>query len=100
MKPLRYHPIALKELKYTLRYYRSINRQLSADFKAELDRILDLVRLYPEMFAADDGGDARIAILRRFPYLVIYENLADEIFIIAISHQNRRPGYWKRRKPG
>jgi hypothetical protein len=34
----------------------------------------------------------------RFPYSIVYKEAADKIMIVAIAHQRRRPGYWRRRK--
>ncbi|MBI3461482.1 MAG: type II toxin-antitoxin system RelE/ParE family toxin [Planctomycetes bacterium] len=36
-------------------------------------------------------------MLPRFPYRIIYEVRSDEIVILAIAHNRRRPGYWSRR---
>jgi len=35
--------------------------------------------------------------MNRFPYGVIYEQRSDEIIIVAVSHQHRRPDFWKPR---
>jgi hypothetical protein len=32
--------------------------------------------------------------LRRFPFNVIHQFHGDEIRVIAIAHQRRKPGYW------
>jgi toxin ParE1/3/4 len=33
-------------------------------------------------------------LIHRFPYLVIFLELADKILIVAVAHGKRRPGYW------
>jgi toxin ParE1/3/4 len=35
--------------------------------------------------------------LNRFPYTVLYRVKNDEIFVTAVAHHSRRPGYWRRR---
>jgi hypothetical protein len=35
--------------------------------------------------------------LSRFPYLVIYAPLPDELLVLAVGHQHRKPGYWRER---
>jgi hypothetical protein len=35
--------------------------------------------------------------MRRFPFNVLYQVLPDEIRVIAIAHQRRKPDYWKSR---
>jgi len=36
-------------------------------------------------------------LLRRFPYAVVYLELANEIRILAIAHTSREPGFWRQR---
>jgi hypothetical protein len=37
-------------------------------------------------------------IIARFPYSIIYRQDPGGIVIVAIAHQRRTPGYWRRRK--
>ena len=39
----------------------------------------------------------RKCLLTRFPYLVIYAPLPDELLVLAVGHQHRRPEYWRER---
>ena len=32
-----------------------------------------------------------------FPYRVVYYEDADELFVVAVAHDKRRPGYWSHR---
>jgi hypothetical protein len=32
--------------------------------------------------------------VHRFPYAVLYRPDPDEIVVVAVMHQRRRPGYW------
>ena len=43
--------------------------------------------------------DVRRVRVRRFPYQVVYVTLDDDIVVIAVAHDRRRPGYWASRKP-
>ncbi len=36
-------------------------------------------------------------MLRRFPYMIVYLVDPDEIFIVAVAHVRRLPGYWTSR---
>ncbi len=42
----------------------------------------------------------RRALVRRFPYQILYEIEIEEIIIYAIYHSARDPEAWKRRKDG
>jgi len=41
------------------------------------------------------GADLRKCLLSRFPYMVIYAPLPDEVLVLAVGHQHRQPGYWR-----
>jgi hypothetical protein len=38
----------------------------------------------------------RLAV-RRFPYHVVYAEAAQELRVLAIAHDRRKPGYWRKR---
>jgi len=39
----------------------------------------------------------RRAFVRRFPDAVIYRLEADVLYILAVAHLSRKPGYWRNR---
>lgn len=41
-------------------------------------------------------GDNRKLNFQRFPYAVVYSVQVDVIYIKAVMHLHRRPGYWRR----
>ena len=43
------------------------------------------------------SAQARRCRLNRFPYSVIYAVEANEVLVIAIAHQHRKPNYWRDR---
>lgn len=43
------------------------------------------------------GIEVRRIGLRRFPYNVVYEVRGQEIYVLAVAHQRRDPGYWQDR---
>ena len=40
------------------------------------------------------GKRVRSVPTRRFPYSIVYEIVENQIVIVAIAHQSRRPAYW------
>lgn len=38
-----------------------------------------------------------VVLVRRFPFGVIYQPRGEQLVVIAVAHQRRRPGYWLRR---
>ncbi|MEW6219610.1 MAG: type II toxin-antitoxin system RelE/ParE family toxin [Thermodesulfobacteriota bacterium] len=44
------------------------------------------------------GSEVRQAPVVRFPYSILYViEPAEHIRVIAVAHQKRRPGYWRKR---
>lgn len=96
MKSFQIHLAAAEEVREAIAYFFEIDPDLAAKFQVQLAATLERIRGNPEMYAAEDG-ETRIAPLHRFQYAVIYESLADSIWIAAVAHHSRRPGYWKNR---
>ena len=98
MKVIDFHPDAAQEANDAVDYYDAIRPGLGDDFRVELDAALARIQQNPQLYAAASGS-IRICPVHRFPYSVYYEELADRIWVAAVGHQNRRPGYWRCRKP-
>jgi hypothetical protein len=58
-----------------------------------VQRVLDRILLSPDAFPEYDD-EHRIALVQRFPYLIIYRTQPDRIAVIAFAAAARRPGYW------
>lgn len=88
---------AERELIEGARFYADQSgNELGLAFIAEFERCVGLLRLQPKLGAQWRGANRRMP-LRRFPYSVIYALLVDEVRILAIAHQRRKPGYWRDR---
>jgi hypothetical protein len=37
------------------------------------------------------------AVVRRFPYVLVFEERAGHLNLLAVAHTSRRPGYWAAR---
>jgi plasmid stabilization system protein ParE len=98
MKPVEFHPDAAEEASEAAAYYEDIRGGLGTDFQAELNAALARIGDNPLMYAAE-SGTIRVCPLHRFPYSVFYEDLPDRVWIAAVGHHRRRPGYWARRRP-
>ena len=96
MKPIEFHPDAALEAREAAAYYEGAREGLGIDFRAELSVVLDHISGNPQIYAVEDGA-IRIGTLNRFPYAVYYGELDDCIWIAAVAHHRRRPGYWKYR---
>jgi len=92
----RFLPPAKDELEAAIAYYEQQRRGLGENFRAEVQRTVASILLYPTA-AASITKEVRRGRTRRFPYGVLYSIESDHILIIAVMHLHRRPSYWKKR---
>lgn len=62
----------------------------------EVERAVERALRFPEGAPMLDAP-VRRAILRRFPYSVLYYVRTGEVVIVAVMHHKRQPGYWEDR---
>ena len=92
------HPEAAAELGEAASFYAErAHRELGLAFIAEFERSINLLSERPELGALWRGTARRLP-LRRFPYSVIYRLIDGTIQVLAVAHQRRRPGYWRKRQ--
>jgi plasmid stabilization system protein ParE len=91
-----FHPDAAAELEEAALFYESRVPGLGKSFAAEVENTISLVRQFPDAGTPDEIGCRRV-LVARFPYSVVYRQMPDAIMVIAVAHQRRRPGYWRRR---
>ena len=65
-------------------------------FADEIQLALRSIRERPDAWIRLDES-LRRRNLRRFPYHIVYAASGVTIFVIAVAHHRRRPGYWRRR---
>lgn len=97
MKPVEFHPNAAEEAREAAAHYEDIRAGLGIDFQTELTEALTRIQDNPLLYAAESGA-IRVCPLRRFPYAIFYEDLAGQVWVAAVGHHRRRPGYWAHRR--
>lgn len=75
-------------------YYEGQRGGLGLAFIEEVDRRASQIELFP-LASTILEGPVRIAMLRRFPYGLIYRVAADEAIVTSVVHLHREPGTWK-----
>ena len=93
---VEFHPLAADEAVAARDWYFEISASLAEAFEAELDRALERVAAALGRWARHLHG-TRGFLLHRFPYLVVYRQIDEQIQIVAVQHAQRRPGYWRSR---
>lgn len=92
---LQYHPEALHELIDAAGYYAERSSVVGDAFTELVDEALALIVERPLLAPAWPGRpDVRRRVLARYPYAILYTVEPEQIFVVAIEHAKRRPGYW------
>jgi len=84
---------AARELADAIDYYNCELPGLGQIFLEEVQHIIDLIQKYPLAWSPI-SRNTRKAILKKFPYGVIYYIESSIVYIIAIAHHHRVPRYW------
>ncbi len=91
-----FHPEAEQELYEAALRYESEVAGLGRRFGEEVERVVQLLLEHPELGSRLDN-DLRHFILRRFPFSIVYAAATDLVYIVAVAHGSREPGYWQPR---
>lgn len=87
---------AEQEMTQAAIFYEEASPQLGVDFLDDVSQVIELLRVKPSM-GQQLVGSFRRALLRRFPFNIIYSLETDAILVVAVAHQRRHPAYWRRR---
>ena len=96
MKPHVFHPAASDEYSAAATWYAKIDPDLGVRFFEEMERLISDIRRHPDRFRVFDPP-ARRHFSTVFPFAIIYRELPDRIWIVAVMHTRRQPGYWRKR---
>lgn len=94
---VEFHPLAEEELIEQAVYYDGRVTGLGSAFLAEIEAITITVSEHPDI-GTELEADTQGLPLRRFPHSLIYAVEATRIWVLAVAHQKRRPGYWRQRR--
>lgn len=87
---------AREELQEATAFYEAARPGLGTRFvdavEAGFRRVSEQPRLYRRI-----RGRFRRYLLERFPYGLIYSIEADCVYVVAVMHLKRKPGYWVKR---
>jgi plasmid stabilization system protein ParE len=96
LKKLPFLPEAEEELLKAVDWYESEVPGLGGEFLAEVVKALERIAIFPE-HGSPHLENTRRVVLQRFPYDVVYALPPEGSLVVAISHHNRKPGYWVKR---
>lgn len=92
-----FHPSARAELDASVDFYESRLEGLGGRFLAAVEEAIGRIAQSPDAGSALQRG-FRKQLVSGFPFTVVYRVSQSQLFIVAVAHQHRRPGYWRRRR--
>jgi plasmid stabilization system protein ParE len=87
---------AEEDIAEAARWYEQRSPGLGGEFLRAVDVALAEIERMPERYPVD-RGNARRALLRRFPYSVFFVATPELISVIACQHARRDPRHWQER---
>jgi plasmid stabilization system protein ParE len=98
---VRFDDEADAEYRFAGRWYEARREHLGIEFFDAVDATIDQIVATPHVGARVRRLPSDLTVRRRavtrFPYHVVYLEMATHIRILAIAHDRRKPGYWKDR---
>lgn len=96
MTKVGFHPNADLDLREAVVYYETRVPGLGEELLVEVERVCTLLREHPSLGAPYDVRHSR-ALLRRFPFALIYRMDIAGLVVVAVAHTKRQPDYWRGR---
>jgi len=93
------HHEAKAELRKSREWYDSQQPGLGLELLDDLRAALSRIERDPEVGIRYLNTQFRFYRVHRFPFVIYYLSMPDYLCVMAIAHERRRPGYWKKRKP-
>ena len=97
MKLVLFHEEAEAELDAAVDYYEQIREGLGVDLQNQVEHAIGLIRQNPHLFPQHNPLGIQKCLLKRFPYTIFFLEFNQYIWVVAVTHQKRKPGYWKNR---
>jgi plasmid stabilization system protein ParE len=89
-------PAAVAELRAAVAFYEDNRKGLGREFLANVEQALDSIARHPLLWRRLKGRFRR-CLVHRFPYGIIYAVETDVVYVAAVMHLKRKPGYWESR---
>ncbi|MBR1176701.1 type II toxin-antitoxin system RelE/ParE family toxin [Bradyrhizobium sp. KB893862 SZCCT0404] len=96
MARLLFTQAARADLADAVRWYDTHAPHVVPQFRDALRAALNRVAENPKQFPPTSKNTRR-ALLRRFPYILVFRETQDAVYVVAVFHTSRDPLIWKRR---
>lgn len=91
-----FHPEATEEFEAAVEWYEERSTGLGLDFATEIRQAILRAESMPLAWTRLDNNIRRV-LAHRFPYGILYMPDDGQLYILAVMHLSREPGYWRHR---
>lgn len=90
-----FHPEAENEFSKAINYFEDQERNLGFDFSTEVYKSVQRIKTNPHSWPKISRFIRRI-LVHRFPFGILYhyDQKSAQIYIVAVMHLRKKPGYW------
>ncbi len=99
MKPVAFDAEATAEFDEAVRYYEARTEGAGVRLRFEVKRALDRMATNPQHYPRVGRTSYRKCPVPPFRYVIFFLERPGYIWIAAVAHASRRPGYWRERRP-
>jgi plasmid stabilization system protein ParE len=96
VKTARFDAEARREFLAQIAYYSDEQPGLEERFRLAVEATVDRILLFPSA-GSPARRNTRRARVTDFPFSIYYRLEGEIVFIFAVAHDARRPGYWESR---
>lgn len=89
-------PEAQAEFDEAVDWYESKRPGLGLELVSEIQSTLDRIAIAPKRLPVV-FEEARLTLVRRFPYQIIFQIEVNQIVVLAVFHHRRDPVEWRNR---
>ncbi len=88
-----FHPEADTEFQEAIEYYEAESAGLGVRFYLEVMAVVARIEAHPRAWPRLRGS-VRKGLVPGFPYKLLYTIEPEQLYVVAVMHGKRQPGYW------
>lgn len=96
MRRVQFAPETADDIDAAAHWYRGVGDLIEKRFLEALADTLLRIEERPQSFPIESLRTRR-ASMPRFPYLILFTEVADRVLVVGVFHQRRDPGAWRDR---
>jgi len=91
-----YHPEVENDLNNAFIWNQSLNFSAAIEFQDTINQALKEIVENPLLWPVE-MGNIRKKVIKKFPYIIFYEIINEQIYVFVIAAARKKPGYWLNR---